>query len=312
MHFYSKVRHVLRNTKLLKNLYNWLRRLFIGYSVIVSPVLFAKLRYRAIIGTWPDLKRPKSFDEKLLWLNLFWQHPLKTRCGDKYTMRSYVKENALENILPTLLGVFRSSSEIDFENLPERFVLKCTHGCGFNIICQDKRKVNIEEVKKKLDAWMKVDFSQKYGELHYSKMKPRIICEEFLDDLESYLPSDFKVFCFDGIAHCTMVCTGRTLNGRASYDFYDLEWSAWLPYTKAGLPANRSIRKPEAYDEIISAAKALSQPFPFVRMDFYSNKGRAVLGEMTFTPAGCIDVDISDLGQAILGGLLKLPDRYMG
>jgi len=260
---------------------------------------------------WPDFCTPRSFDEKLNWLNLFWRHPLKTLCGDKYTMRSYVRENSLENVLPTLLGVYEDSTEIDFENLPERFVLKCTHGCGFNIVCKDKGKLNIEETKRRLSAWMKVDFSKRYGELHYSDMKPRIICEEFLDDLNSELPSDFKVYCFDGKAHCTMACTERTLHGRAKYDFYDLEWKTKLPYSKTSLLANRSIPKPEAYDEIIAAAETLSKPFMFVRMDFYSIQGKAILGEMTFTPNGCIDLNITDLGQRVLGELIRMPETKM-
>lgn len=227
-------------------------------------------------------------------------------------MRSYVEEKGLSSILPTLLGVYRNTAEINFKDLPERFVLKCTHGCGFNIVCKNKRDLDINEAKQRFDSWMKVDYGKIYGELHYSAMTPRIICEAFLDDLDSELPSDFKVYCFAGKAHCTMACTRRKLNGRANYDIYDIEWRNKLPYSKTSLRANRSIPKPEAYEEIISAAEVLSKSFPFVRMDFYSIRGRAVLGEMTFTPAGCIDINITDLGQAALGELLKLPDRYMG
>jgi hypothetical protein len=259
----------------------------------------------------PDFKNPQTFDEKLLWLMLYWQHPLKTQCGDKYDMRSYVKEHGLERLLPELLGVYEHSSQIDFDVLPRQFVLKCTHGCGFNIVCKDKSDLNVEEIRRQLDAWMKVDFSKVYGELHYASMKPRIICERFLDDLAGDLPSDYKVYCFDGKARCTMACTERTLNGRAKYDIYDREWKNKLPYSRTSLSADRNIDKPEAYDEIIEAAEKLSKPFPFVRMDFYSINGKALIGEMTFTPADCIDINYTDEGQQRLGEMLKLPEQRL-
>jgi len=258
-----------------------------------------------------NLKTPQSFDEKLLWLMLYWHHPLKTQCGDKHTVRDYVKKHGLEHILPKLLGVYENSSEIDFNTLPRRFVLKCTHGCGFNIVCKDKGTLDVGETCGKLDAWMKVDLSKICGEIHYAQMKPRIICEEYLDDLAGDLPIDYKVYCFDGRAHCTMVCTGRALNRRANYDFYDQEWKNKLPYGRSSVENNRSIARPGAYEEMIEAAERLSKPFPFVRMDFYSIKGKAILGEMTFTPAGCIDTDYTDIGQQELGELLKLPEPLM-
>jgi hypothetical protein len=229
-------------------------------------------------------------------------------------MRSYVEEHGLGHILPELLGVYGNSGEINFDALPERFVLKCTHGCGFNIVCDNKSDLNLEETKRKLDAWMKADFSSVYGEIHYALIKPRIICECFLGDSASNVPNDYKVFCFDGKAHCTMACTerGTSSDGReAKYDIYDREWKNKLPYSKSSLLANRKIPKPEAYEEIIEAAERLSKPFPFVRMDFYSINGKAVLGEMTFTPAGCIDKYITDLGQQVLGEMIKLPEKLL-
>jgi hypothetical protein len=277
----------------------------------MSPVLLAKLRYREIRGTWPDLKNPQSFDEKLLWLMLYWRHQLKSQCGDKYAMRSYVKERGLEHILPELHGVYLHSNEIDFDVLPQRFVLKCTHGCGFNIVCKNKKKLDIEEAKQKLDEWMKVDFSKAYGEIHYASMKPRIICECYLDDLDNELPCDYKVYCFHGKVHCTMACTARSLNGPANYDLYDRQWKNKLPYSKSSLLADRNIPKPDAYDEIIRSAERLSQPFPFVRVDFYSIKGKAVLGEMTFTPSGCIDTGYTDMAQRELGKMITLPEKLL-
>jgi hypothetical protein len=226
-------------------------------------------------------------------------------------MRSYVEQHGLAHILQNLIGVYNNSNEIYFGALPQRFVLKCTHGCGFNIICKDKDALDVIKSQKKLDAWMKIDFSKRFGELHYASMQPRIICEKYLDDLSSELACDYKVYCFDGNVHCTMACTERIINGDAKYDFYDREWRKKLPYSKSSLLANRSIPKPEAYEEIIDAAVRLSTPFPFVRIDFYSVDGKAVLGEMTFTPNGCIDPGYTDVAQSELGKLVKLPSKLM-
>ncbi|MDD1777380.1 MAG: hypothetical protein LUQ65_04360 [Candidatus Helarchaeota archaeon] len=302
------IKYHLKKSKAVLNCYKRISDSFNATLVRISPLLFVKLRFRTKRHKWPNLKNPQSFDEKLLWLNLYWRHPLKTKCGEKYTMRAYVKEHGLEHLLPQLLGLYENSNEIDFDSLPQRFVLKCTRGSGFNIVCKEKSDLDVKDTKCKLDAWMKVDTS-KCGELHYAAMKRRIICESFLDDSSSDLPSDYKVFCFNGKAHCTMACTERRLNMRAKYDFYDLSWKNKLPYSRTSLLANRNIPKPEAYEEIIAAAEILSKPFPFVRMDFYSINGKAVIGEMTFTPEACIDVNLTDLAQRILGELINLPEK---
>jgi hypothetical protein len=303
------MKHLLRINGTLIRCYEALDTWSIATLYNLSPALLARIRYRALKGQWPDFKNPMSFDEKLLWLNLYWRHPLKTRCGDKYTMRSYVADHGLGNVLPNLLGVYENIDDIDFAALPQRFVLKCTHGCGFNIVCKDKSKLNIEESKHKLYKWMKIDFAKRYGETHYADMTARIICEEFLGDPNSDLPTDYKLFCFSGKTHCTMVCTRRMSNGRAQYDFYDLEWKIKLAYSKTSLRASRDIPKPAAYKQMIAAAETLSKPFPFVRMDFYSVQGKAILGEMTFTPAGCIDIGLTDLAQRVMGELIELPNK---
>jgi hypothetical protein len=276
----------------------------------ISPLWLVRYRYLRNVGKWYDRRNPRTFDEKLLWLMLYWWHPLKTRCADKYAVRSYVEEHGLGHLLNSLFGIYSRSEEIDFESLPERFVLKCTHGCGFNIICTDKSRLDIEDAKRKLDAWLKVDISKFGAELHYASIKPRIVCEAFLEDRSGMPLSDYKVYCFNGTAHCTMACTDRNRLG-AKYDFYDRPWKNKLAYSKTSLLANRVIPKPEAYEEIIEAAERLSKPFPFVRMDFYSVNGTAVFGEMTFTPHGSIDTFLTDLAQNVMGDLLKLPKKYL-
>jgi len=268
-----------------------------------------KYRHLVLKGWWPNLKVPKTFDEKLIWMNFFWRHPLKTLCGDKFTMRTYVARHNLGHILTPLVGVYDNPDEIDFESLPESFVLKCTHGCGFNIICQDKKNLNIDMAKRKLAKWMKENIGRISGEAHYASMKPRIICENFLGDLSSVLPTDYKVFCFNGKAHCVMACLGRDIHGHAKYYlYYDLDWKK-IPYNEHSLLKGIEVPKPEAFNEIIDAAQRLSEPFPHVRIDFYEIRGRAVLGEMTFTSQGCIHTDHTEIAQLKMGELITLPEK---
>jgi len=276
----------------------------------LSPVLLAKYHYVTTMGKKPNLKNPQSFDEKLMWLMLYWRHPLKIQCADKYAVRSYVIANGLGHILPELLGLYEKSSEIDYDTLPDQFVLKCTHGCGTNIICKSKADLDWCEAKRKLDLWMKKDISKVGGEIHYASIKPRIICECYLDDMSGNIPTDYKVYCFHGKAHSTMVCSARN-TGSAKFDHYDREWKNKLPYDKESLLSNRNISKPEAYDEMIEAAERLAKPFPFVRIDFYSIRGKAVFGEMTFTPHGCADPDYPPAAQESLGKLIKLPEKLL-
>lgn len=305
------IKNALKQNKLMTNCFQRIRSWFETLLYNISPVLFAKYRFRVKTGRRLNLESPQSFDEKLLWLMLYWRHPLKSQCADKYAMRSYVKENGLGHILPELLGVYENSNEIDFGVLPEQFVLKCTHGWGINIICRSKTELDLEEAKRKLSAWLRVDWSKVSGEVHYGLIRPHIICERYLDDLSGDVPCDYKVYCFDGRVHCTMVCSERGQGGHAEFDFYDREWKNKLPYSKSSLLADRNIPKPDAYEEIIEAAEKLSKPFPFVRMDFYNINGKTVIGEMTFTPAGCIDTGYTEVAQYNLGKMIKLPEKRL-
>jgi hypothetical protein len=276
----------------------------------ISPLWLVRYLYKRQTGKWFNPRHPRTLDEKLLWLMIYWRHPLKSRCADKYAVRSYVEENGLGHLLTGLLGVYRSGREIDFAGLPDRFVLKATHGSRYNIVCTNKAALDIEGTKRTLDAWLKIDFSKFCGELHYASIEPRIICEAFLEDRPGKALNDYKVYCFDGRAHCTMACTDRTASG-AKFDFYDREWKNKLAYSKTSLLAKRDIPKPDAYEEILAASEKLSRPFPFVRADFYSVEGRAVFGEMTFTPNGSIDNCMTDLAETVMGDLIRLPKKRM-
>ena len=294
----------------LKTTYHMIRSGAMTTACRVSPALLMGCRYRIAWGRWPSRRQPESFDEKLQWLNLYWQHPLKSRCGDKFAMRGYVEEHGLGRLLTKLFGAYSSTQEIFINTLPDRFVLKCSHGCKCNIFCTDKATFDWPAAKVDLDLWMQSDTSLKLGELHYGRMTRRIICEEFLQDSTGHdLPADYKVFCFRGTPHCTMVATARAPNGTARLAFYGLEWKHKLPYCIPDLAADVDIPRPAAYEDMLACAQLLSRPFPFARMDFYSIDGRAKLGEMTFTPGACVSGDyMTDVAQRELGRLIELPE----
>jgi len=276
----------------------------------ISPRWLVQYRYLRFTGRWFRAGSPRTLDEKLLWLMLYWRHPLKSRCADKYAVRSYVEELGLGSLLTPLLGVFRSADEIDFDELPDRFVLKTTHASQMNIICADKSRLDVDDARRQLNAWLAMDISWLAGELHYASIPPRIVCEAYLEDVPGKRLNDYKIYCFHGRPHCTLACTDRTDAG-ANYDVYDADWRRRLPYMKSNEGAVRRIEKPAAYEEMLSAAEVLARPFPFVRVDFYSVGGRPVFGELTFTPHGCIDNDMTDEAQFTMGRLLKLPEKLL-
>ena len=302
----AAIRPILARCPPVKGAYHWLCDTALSGVCRVSPVLLGRLRYRAAWGRWPDLEHPRTFDEKLLWLNFYWRHPLKTEYADKYALRQHVERQGLGHLLPRLYGVYRSADAIDLAALPEQFVLKCTHGAKCNVFCRNKDTLDLTRARRDLARWLATDYSTLLGELQYAGMTPRIICEEFLEDGSGELPRDYKLYCFGGRVHCTLICSGRRANDNATYDYRDRSWQH-LPYDRESGAEERPVTRPAGYEEMVSAAERLSKPFPFVRVDFYSIRGRAVLGEMTFTPSACIDTTYTELATRVLGDLIELP-----
>ena len=179
-------------------------------------------------GREPDLEDPKDFNEKSMWLvhNVYANDPTITRCVDKYEMRGYLQERGMGDLLPEVYGVWDKPSQIDWDALPERFVLKCNHGCGCNIFCRDKAKLDRKAAAKQLGKWLKINFAWYYGEINYEHVKPRIFCEEFLDD-GNVQPTDYKVLCFNGEPKLFMLCTDREKGAKFTFtdaDYTRLMW----------------------------------------------------------------------------------------
>lgn len=277
----------------------------------ISPVLASKALFFFSMKQRLNLKNPKTFNEKIQWLKLYWQDPRVAQCADKYTLREYVTECGLDKILNPLYMVCKDPSEIEFSELPSRFALKVTNGCGYNYICKDKSQINEDNVRKLVSKWCSSRYAYQAAEVQYDKMETTIIVEKFIDGLDGGNVTDYKVFCFNGKPMITMVCEERGILGRPKYYFYDNSWSL-LPYNNDSKDLiSRNLKqhapKPKSFDEMITYSKILSEPFPFVRVDFYEDNESPILGEMTFTPCGGIDSRLDSRVDRMMGDLIRLP-----
>lgn len=252
-----------------------------------------------------DLETPKTYNEKIQWLKLYDNTPLKTKLADKYLVREYVKDKIGERYLVPLLGVWDSFDEINFDNLPNSFVLKANHGCGWNIIVKDKSKFDKTEAKKKFDEWLQINFAYKFGlELQYKNIKPKIIAESYMENNNNDL-YDYKVFCFNGKAESIMFLSERKQGLKMA--FFDLQWNK-LPFTYSFPRNEEEIPRPQNLNLLISLSEKLAQGFAHVRVDFYIlNDGSLKFGELTFSSAsGTCKWNPSEQNK-IYGDLIQLP-----
>ncbi|MDM0686134.1 ATP-grasp fold amidoligase family protein [Clostridium perfringens] len=275
----------IKKNKLIKKGYDFFK---VGL-IKISPVLATKLMFRVSMGKTLNLKNPLTFNEKLQWLKLYWNDSIKSKCADKYEVRDYITSLGCNEILNEVYYVYDSVDEISWDKLPNKFALKCTHGSGTNIICSNKNELNEIEVKKLLNKWMKIKYSKIAGEIHYDYIKPRIICEKYIENKNGFLPDDYKFYSFNGNVDLVMVCTNREY-GKARYYFFDQNWNL-VRCNNDGInaPNNFTLPKPLNLDKMFDYARLLSNEFPFVRVDLYNNDGKIIFGELTFTPAGCLD-----------------------
>ena len=251
----------------------------------ISPTLNTVIRYRMVYGIFPNLKHPKTFSEKLCWLKLnrYMNDLLVIQCADKYRVREYVKGKGCKSLLNELFYVYDSPEQINWEDLPEQFVLKWNFGAGKNYICRDKRLHQADQVIKQFREWGKDRCWLPYSELQYKYIKPQIICERYLqDDQYSNSLPDYKVYCFHGEPLAILVIEDRDTVIKSA--FYDCEWN-FLENSKYQKP-EKNMDRPVCLVQMLDSARILSEPFPFVRVDFYVVNGKLFFGELTFTPAG--------------------------
>lgn len=265
-------------------LYNLRRKVQAVLTKMTSYEFMSRIYYFIVFKKMLNLKNPSDFNEKLQWLklNYFPYNEDVIRCTDKYLVREYLKEKELEKCLNELIGVWDKWEEVDWDSLPNQFVLKCNHGCRYNIICKDKNNLSKEEVGKQINQWMSEDFSLFNAEKHYTSIKRKIICEKYLgDDI-----TDYKFFCFHGKPKFFFVGQNRRNDLLEYLTFYYFDGTE-APFKRKGYKQfydNSTL--PENLHEMIEISKVLSADFPFVRVDFFEIEGNIVFSEMTYTPAG--------------------------
>lgn len=261
------------------------------------------------VGYYLNLKNPKTFNEKINWIKLNYFHPDMARCVDKYDFKNYIEEKlGLGYTLP-LYGAWDDEADIDFDALPDKFVLKSNvQSEGKHIIVvRDKSKLNIDKLRTVLSSWLitKNTMCISYCRA-YHDVKPMIIAEEYLEGFDDGVV-DYKFMCFNGETLIPFVVSGR--HGDMCVSFYDLDWNL-LPFARSYPVAKEPIAKPKNFDKMVEISKILSKDFPFVRVDFYEtiDDAKLYIGEMTFYPGGGLEAFDPVEWDYKLGELLQLPE----
>lgn len=283
----------------------WFRYLLCG----ISPKLSVKFWYRYYFKKRLNLNNPQTLDEKIQWMKLYYykDNPLVYQCADKYRVREYVEKCGLGHILNGLIVTYKSPNEIDWNKLPRRFVLKWNFGCGGNVICFNKDKLDKEKAIRELKVFQKTKAHLICAEPQY-QMEKVLLCEDFIEAEDGGTPTDYKFYCFNGEAKYVLCCYGRSETQKPAFYFFDRNWELQR-FNKMGkeAPEGFTMPKPDGIDDLFHYAEVLSKPFPFVRADFYLEKGKAYFGELTFTPGGGYDTGRLPETQVLFGDMVALP-----
>lgn len=273
---------------------------------LIPDKMFIKLSYWSHFCKWINLDNPVTFNEKLQWLKL--NHKKAKYCdyADKFTVRNYIKDVIGEQYLVPMIGVYDTVSDIEWDMLPDKYVLKCTHASGRNIICSDKLALDIENAKRKLKVWMKSNFFWHGREWVYKTIKPRIVAEQYLENPTCDELIDYKFMCFNGEPKCLFLCLDRQSNESLKVDFYDMEWNP-MPFERHYKRSGRQIPRPKCFDEMAKLARKLSEGIPFVRVDFYEVNGQVYFGELTFFPGNGMEEFTPEYYDELLGSWIALP-----
>lgn len=252
-----------------------------GLLRMMPSTTFLKRLYKLKMGKTLNLDSPTTYTEKLQWLKLHDRRPEYTTMVDKYAAKEYVAKRIGSEYVVPLLGVWDSAEKIDFDSLPERFILKTTHDSGGIVVCKDKNTLNIPSVKQKMQRSLKRKYYDHNREWPYKNVKPRIIAEAFIEDSNLGELRDYKFFTFGGKPKVLYITQGRGKDGETFADFFDMEFNH-LPFTIDHNMAPKSPEKPINFELMKDLAAKLSNGTPQLRVDFYEVDGRVYFGEMTF------------------------------
>lgn len=265
---------------------------------------YLKWYYFLNMHQFPDLEHPKSFNEKLTWLKLHDKHPEYSGLVDKYEVKQYIADKiGPQYVIPTL-GIWDNAEDIDFDKLPDKFVLKITSDSGGLVICRDKSKLNYKKTVRIMKKAQKRHFYAENREYPYLDVRPRIIAEQYMETEPDKSLNDYKFFCFDGEVKIMFVATGRPVDTR--FDFFGLDFNH-LPFKQGHPLADKPLKKPECFEEMKAVAQILSQGFRHVRVDLYEIDGKVYFGELTFFHFSANMPFEPEEWDYKMGGWLKLP-----
>lgn len=231
-----------------------------------------------------DFEKPQTFNGKINWLKIHDVTPLKTKLADKYLVRDWVIQKIGGDYLIDLLGTYDDFSEIDFDELPQQFVIKANHGSGMNIVVKDKSALNMKYAKDETTRWMNTIFGYEGMEIHYFDIPRKILIEKYIEEMDGNL-FDYKIYCFNGEPRYIQVMGNRDMvNKTANEMFFDLDWNK-MPFHHTQPEFDFVIERPEKLDELIQVARVLCEGFKYVRVDLYIINNEVKFGEMTFSPA---------------------------
>ena len=267
---------------------------------------YYRLQYFVILGRFPNIDNPILFTEKLQWLKLYDHNPVYTKIVDKYEVKNIISKIIGDKYLIPTLGVWNSPEEIDFDSLPNQFVLKTTFGGGGDgiVICRDKSRLNIDETIKKLKKSFNTDPYIRAREWPYKNVPRRIIAEQYMEDDSGEL-RDYKFYCFNGVPKVMLVASNRFTNH--NFNYFDMDFNV-LPITSAmGAQSDVKIERPEGFEEMKEVATKLSRNFAHVRVDLYSSGGKVLFGELTlYDSSGYDDLNSKEWNKRF-GDWITLP-----
>lgn len=274
----------------------------------VNPEKYIPKIFKKRVGYELNLKHPETFNEKMQWMKLYYKNPTYATFVDKYAVKAYVAQTiGKEYVIPTL-GVWNSFDSINFSQLPEQFVLKCTHDSGGLVICKDRKTLNWNEARKKISKSLGFNYYYMGFEWPYKNVKPRIIAEKYLEDNETKELRDYKFFVFNGEVRALFIASNRNKKDKeVNVDFFSADFEH-LPFERGHKNAIQVPEKPLLFDEMKILAQKLSKDIPFVRIDFYEVNEKIYFGEMTFFPGCGWEPFVPETWDYTFGKWLNLPN----
>lgn len=270
---------------------------------------YLKLQYFLTFNKRLNLNNPKTFNEKMQWLKLYDRKDIYTTMVDKYEIKKFVANIVGEKYIIPTLGIYDKFDDIDFNKLPNQFVIKCTHDSGGLVICKDKNKIELKKAKNKIKKSLSKNYYLMHREWPYKNVKPRIIIEKYMEDSSTTQLNDYKIMCFNGEPKCSFVCTNRDNKELGlAVTFFDLNWNK-MPFERHYRSSNDYIKKPVNYKKMLELSKELAKDIPFVRVDWYEINGKLYFGELTFYPGAGLEEFTPEKWDYKLGEMIKLPKK---